>query len=95
MMIVLEKGRIGIAALSLGIARTALEESVKFIDSCIENNLKTIDSQTNRFRLADMANDIFAARAMIRHAACLKDQGIPATTHASMVFLLKGEPNYP
>lgn len=91
MMIVLEKGRIGIAALSLGIARTALEESVKFIDSCIENNLKAIDSQTNQWRVADMATDIFAARAMIRHAAWLKDQGIPATTHASMAKLFASD----
>ena len=91
MMIVLEKGRIGIAALSLGIARTALEESVKFIDSCLENNLKTIDNQTNQFRLADMASDVFAARAMIRHAACLKDQDVPATTHASMAKLFASD----
>lgn len=91
MMIVLEKGRIGIAALSLGIARSALEDTVKFIDSCIENDMKTIDNQTNQWRVADMATDIFAARAMIRHASCLKDQGIPATTHASMAKLFASD----
>jgi len=38
-----------------------------------------------------MATDIFAARAMIRHAACLKDQGIPASTHASMAKLFASD----
>jgi len=41
--------------------------------------------------LADMATDIFAARSMIRHAAALKDGGIPATMHASMAKLFASE----
>ena len=91
MMIVLEKGRIGIAALSLGIARCALEESLKFFETREKDGPAAKDTQTNQWRLADMATDIFAARAMIRHAAVLKDRGTPATTHASMAKLFSSE----
>jgi len=90
MMIVLEKGRIAIAALALGIARAALEESLnctkKREPAAIRDNTQTV-----QWQLADMATDIFAARAMIQHAARLKDSGIPATMHASMAKLFASE----
>jgi len=91
MMIVLEKGRIGIAALSLGIARAALEESLKFTASRLKEEKSGVNSQTKQWKLADMATDIFAARAMIRHAATLKDRGIPAAMHTSMAKLFASE----
>jgi alkylation response protein AidB-like acyl-CoA dehydrogenase len=91
MMIVLEKGRIGIAALSLGIYRAALEESLKFTANRRKEEKPGGNSQTKQWTLADMATDIFAARAMIRHAAALKDRGIPATMHASMAKLFASE----
>ena len=91
MMIVLERGRIGIAALSLGIARAALEESLKYTANRQKKEKPEADSQTTQWMLADMATDIFAARSMIRHAAALKDSGIPATMHASMAKLFASE----
>lgn len=91
MMIVLESGRIAIAALSLGIARVALEESLKFTAHLQQKGQPQEDSQTTQWMLADMATDIFAARSMIRHAAALKDSGIPATMHASMAKLFASE----
>jgi hypothetical protein len=84
MMIVLEKGRIGIAALSVGIARAALEESLQFATGRVQFGQSLSSFQGIQWQLADMAVDIFAARAMILHAATLKDQGINATMHASM-----------
>lgn len=91
MMIVLESGRIAIAALSLGITRVALEESLKFTAHLQQKGQPQADSQTTQWMLADMATDIFAARSMIRHAAALKDSGIPATMHASMAKLFASE----
>jgi hypothetical protein len=91
MMIVLEKGRIGIAALALGIARAALAESLKYTESQMQADKPSANTQTVQWKLADMATDIFAARAMIRHAADLKDKGIPATMHASMAKLFASE----
>ncbi|MBW2056965.1 MAG: acyl-CoA dehydrogenase family protein [Deltaproteobacteria bacterium] len=91
MMIVLEKGRIGIAALAVGITRAALEESLEFAAERKQFGRPISDFQANRWKLADMAVDIFAARAMIIHAARLKDKGIPAVMHASMAKLFASQ----
>jgi alkylation response protein AidB-like acyl-CoA dehydrogenase len=91
MMIVLEKGRIGIAALSLGITRAAFEESVTYAKTRVQFGKPISDFQAIQWKLADMATDIFAARAMIWHAANLKDRGVPATMHASMAKLFASE----
>jgi alkylation response protein AidB-like acyl-CoA dehydrogenase len=91
MMIVLEKGRIGIAALSLGIARAALEESLNWIKNSEQDGKSRDNTQTVQWQLSDMATDIFAARAMIQHAARLKDKGIAAAMHASMAKLFASE----
>jgi alkylation response protein AidB-like acyl-CoA dehydrogenase len=91
MMFVLEKGRIGIAALSLGIAKDALEESLQYTQTHTKSGKSGADSQTIQWKLADMATDIFAARAMISHAANLRDKGIPATMHASMAKLFASD----
>lgn len=91
MMIVLEKGRIGIAALSVGIARLALEESLKYAKTHVHFGQPIEKFQAIQWKLAEMAVDIFAARAMITHAATLKDKGIPATMHASMAKLFASE----
>jgi len=91
MMIVLEKGRIGIAALSLGIVRAALEESLAYARTRIQFGKPIAEFQAIQWKLAEMATDIFAARSMIWHAAGLKDQGVPATMHASMAKLFASQ----
>lgn len=91
MMIVLEKGRIGIASLALGIARCALEESLNYANTRVQFGKEISSFQAIQWKLADMATDIFAARAMIRHAALLKDKGVPATMHACMAKLFASE----
>ena len=48
-------------------------------------------SQTVQWATANMATDIYAARAMIAHAARLKDQGIQANMHASMAKLFASD----
>jgi alkylation response protein AidB-like acyl-CoA dehydrogenase len=91
MMIVLEKGRIGIAALSLGILRAAFEESLAYAQTRIQFGKTISEFQAIQWKLAEMATDIFAARSMIWHAAGLKDQGLPATMHASMAKLFASQ----
>lgn len=91
MMIVLEKGRIGIAALSVGIARAALEESLSYAKTHEHFGQAVAKRQSIQWKLAEMAVDIFAARTMILHAAALRDKGIPASMHASMAKLFASE----
>lgn len=91
MMLVLEKGRIGIASLSLGISRSALEESMQVAAGSDPTQRSDGEPQTIQWVLADMATDIYATRAMIAHAAGLKDQGVPANMHASMAKLFASE----
>ena len=91
MMLVLEKGRIGIASLSLGISRSALEESLQITAHKVAADQPGANTQTTQWILADMAADIYAARAMITHASGLKDKGIPANMHASMAKLSASE----
>jgi hypothetical protein len=91
MMMVLEKGRIGIASLSLGISRSALEESLKITADNLAAERPGANTQTIQWTLADMAADIYAARAMITHASGLKDTGISANMHASMAKLFASE----
>lgn len=91
MMIVLERGRIGIAALALGILRCAMEEALKFTADKIDKDGPGTNTQTRQWALANMATDVYAARAMISQAARLKDEGTPANMHASMAKLFASE----
>ena len=91
MMVVLERGRIGIAALSLGLMRSALEYVLKDTADKDRANSAKADSQTVQWAIANMATDMYAAQAMIAQAARLKDQGIPANTQASMAKLFASE----
>jgi alkylation response protein AidB-like acyl-CoA dehydrogenase len=91
MMIVLEKGRIGIAALSVGITRVALEKSLVYAQARVQFGQSIAKFQAIQWKLAEMAVDIFAARSMIMHAARLKDKRIPATLYASMAKLFASE----
>lgn len=84
MMSVLDKGRIGIAALALGILQAALEESMSHARGRVQFGRPIADQQAIRFMIADMAKDAHAARLMVRHAAGKMDAGGRATLEASM-----------
>jgi alkylation response protein AidB-like acyl-CoA dehydrogenase len=84
MMSVLDKGRIGIAALALGILQAALEESVTYAKTRVQFGRPIAEQQAIRFLIADMAKDAHAARLMVRHAAERMDAGRRATLEASM-----------
>ncbi len=84
MMSVLDKGRVGIAALALGILMAALEDSIAYAKQRVQFAKPIAEFQAVRWMIADMAKDIQAARLMIMEAARLLDGGGRATLAASM-----------
>ncbi|WP_077038174.1 acyl-CoA dehydrogenase family protein [Pelomonas sp. KK5] len=84
MMSVLEKGRVGIASLAVGIAQAALEASVEQAKIRKQFGQHIGDFQAIQFMLADMAKDTEAARLLVRAAAGKIDAGTEATAASSM-----------
>ncbi|MCX7895044.1 MAG: acyl-CoA dehydrogenase family protein, partial [Thermoanaerobaculum sp.] len=72
-MAVLEGGRVGIAALALGIARAALEAALAYAKVRKQFNLPLTAFEGIRFKLADMVTQLDAARLLTEKAANLKD----------------------
>lgn len=88
---VLDAGRIGLAAMAVGIARGCLEESIAYSRKRHAFGQPIADFQAIQWMLADMATEIDAARLLIRQAAMLKDEGKPYTLEASMAKLFASE----
>lgn len=84
MMSVLDKGRIGIAALAVGIAQAGLEAAVDYARTRRQFGRPIADNQGLQWILADMAKDIAAARLLVYDAATTMDDGRPATMACSM-----------
>ncbi|MBB5695219.1 acyl-CoA dehydrogenase family protein [Muricoccus pecuniae] len=84
MMSVLDKGRIGIAALAVGILAAALEDSIAYAKERRQFGQAIADFQAVQWMIADMAKDAHAARLMVHHAARVLDSGGRATLEASM-----------
>jgi alkylation response protein AidB-like acyl-CoA dehydrogenase len=84
MMSVLDKGRVGIAALSVGILQAALEASVAYARERRQFGRPIADFQAVQWMLADMAKDAHAARLMTLDAAARLDRGERATAECSM-----------
>ncbi|MBN1886067.1 MAG: acyl-CoA dehydrogenase [Candidatus Krumholzibacteriota bacterium] len=83
----LDGGRIGIAAQSLGIAQAALDEAVLFARERRQFNTRIADFQATRWKIADMATSLDAARLLVYRAASLRDAGEPVGKEASMAKL--------
>jgi alkylation response protein AidB-like acyl-CoA dehydrogenase len=88
---VLERGRIGIGALSVGLARGALEESVAYSQQRHQFGQPLSSFQTLQFMMADMALEIDAARLLVRKAALLQDAGQASKLESSMAKLFASE----
>jgi alkylation response protein AidB-like acyl-CoA dehydrogenase len=80
----LDAGRIGIASLSLGIARAALDESIKYSKKRSQFKQRISDFQGIRWMLADMAMDVEASRLLVLNAANIKEAGGNCTSAAAM-----------
>ncbi len=87
----LDAGRIGIAALALGIAEGAFDAALEYTLQRKRYGHRIYDYQAVQFRLSDMATGIQAARHLTYHAAWLKDQGRPFSKEASMAKLFASE----
>jgi len=87
----LEAGRIGIAAQSVGMARSAFEAALAYAGERKAFGRPLADHQAISFRLADMATEIEVARQMVWHAATLRDAGLPCLKEASMAKLFASE----
>ena len=87
----LEGGRIGIAAQSVGMARSAFEFALNYAKERQAFGGSIFNQQAVGFRLADCATQIEAARQLIWHAAALRDAGRPCLKEAAMAKLFASE----
>ena len=90
-MIVLDGGRIGIAAQALGISQASFEESVLYAKERKAFNKPIAKLQSIQNKIADMALRIEGSRLLTLKAALLKDQKILFTKEAAMAKLAASE----
>jgi alkylation response protein AidB-like acyl-CoA dehydrogenase len=88
---ILDRGRIGIAAFSLGIAQASLEASMKYARERKQFGHPIADFQAIQFKIADMATRVAASRLLTWRAATLRDEGREHTAESSMAKLFAGE----
>ena len=87
----LDGGRIGIAAMAVGIAQGAFNKSIQYTKERKQFGKPLAAFQITQFKLADMALKIELARNLVYKAAWLKDQGKPFGKEASMAKLYASE----
>jgi alkylation response protein AidB-like acyl-CoA dehydrogenase len=87
----LNGGRMGIAALSVGIAQAALEHSIAYAGERKQFGKPIKDFQGMQFKLANMATRVEAARGLLHRAAIVKEAGGKASSIASMAKLFASE----
>ncbi len=90
-MRVLDGGRISIAALSLGIARGALDAALTYVKERRQFGKAIAEFQGIQWKLADMATELDAARLLTQRAAVLKDAGRKVTRESAMAKLFASE----
>lgn len=90
-LVTLDGGRIGIAAMAVGIAQAAFNKALAYSKERKQFGRPLSEFQVTQFKLADMAMKIELARNMVYKAAWLKDQGRPFTKEASMAKLYASE----
>ncbi len=90
-MRVLDGGRISIAALSLGIARGALDAAMKYATERRQFGKAISEFQAIQFKLATMATELDAAWLLTMRAAQMKDAGMKVTRESAMAKLYASE----
>ena len=88
---ILDGGRISVAAMGVGLAQGAYELAYAYAKERRQFGRPIAEFQAVQFRLADMATEIEAGRALTYKAAWLKDQGRPFGREAAMAKLYTGE----
>lgn len=84
-------GRIGIAALALGIARAAIDAAVAYVKERRQFGEPIAAMQGPQWMIADVETELEAARLLILQAASLKEAGLPFGRAASMAKLYASE----
>ncbi|MEV0854450.1 acyl-CoA dehydrogenase family protein [Nocardia fluminea] len=87
----LDSGRLGIAAVAVGLAQAALDEAVAYAHERTAFGRKIIDHQGLGFLLADMAAAVDSARATYLDAARRRDAGLPYSRNASVAKLVASD----
>jgi alkylation response protein AidB-like acyl-CoA dehydrogenase len=87
----LDNGRMGIAALAIGVAQAALEHALAYAAERRQFGQPIRDFQGMQFKLANMGTRIEAARALTHRAAAAKDAGEPVAKYSSMAKLFASE----
>jgi alkylation response protein AidB-like acyl-CoA dehydrogenase len=90
-MQVLDRGRVEVAALALGICRAAFEPTLDWIRQRKVDGMPLAERQGVQWMIADMATEIEAARLLTWRAAALRQAGEPFAQAASMAKLVASE----
>lgn len=90
-MEVLDGGRIGIAALAVGLARGACDAAVRYVKERHQFGRPLAGHQAIQWKIADMATGIHAARLLTRYAAGIRERGEPVTVPAAQAKLFASE----
>jgi alkylation response protein AidB-like acyl-CoA dehydrogenase len=88
---ILDRGRITIGALAVGLSRGALEEAREYAKVRHAFGKPIAEHQAIAFMLADVATELAASRLLVHRAASLCDEGSPFSREASMAKLLASE----
>ncbi|MBA3365975.1 MAG: acyl-CoA dehydrogenase family protein [Actinobacteria bacterium] len=88
---ILDGGRISVAAMGVGLAQGAYDLAYDYAREREQFGRPISKFQAVQFKLADMATEIEAGRALVCKAAWLKDQGRPFAKEAAMAKLYTGE----
>ncbi|MUL78191.1 acyl-CoA dehydrogenase family protein [Mycolicibacterium sp. CBMA 226] len=84
----LDAGRLGVSAVAVGLAQSALDQAVAYAQERTTFGRKIIDHQGLGFLLADMAAAVDSARATYLDAARRRDAGLPYSRNASVAKLV-------
>ena len=90
-MQVVDRGRIGIAAMGVGLAQAALDAALKYAKERVVFNNTVSSYQGIQWMLAEMATDVEAARWLTYYAAHLKESGKKFSKEAAMAKLFAAE----
>lgn len=90
-MEILDRGRMAIGALAVGLAQGALDESVKYSKEREQFGKPIAKFQAIQWMIADMATEIDASRLLVYRAAYLEQQGKKFSKEASMAKLYASE----
>ena len=84
-------GRLGAAAMAVGLAQAAMDESLAYAKTRSQFGQPIVGFQAIQFMLADMAAEIDAARLLVYQAAWRRDQGLPFRKESSQAKLFAGD----